>query len=99
MKERLLKLLDVEPSESERVFLLLAISFLMGLFLATVTVASQTLFLNNYDETVDLPIALAISGAFGLLGTGIYNFLYGRISIALVGGLSLLAIIALTAFI
>ncbi|MGE0772776.1 MAG: HEAT repeat domain-containing protein [Cyclobacteriaceae bacterium] len=99
MKDRLLKLLDVEPSESERVFLLLAISFLMGLFLATVTVASQTLFLNNYDETVDLPIALAISGGFGLLATAIYNFLQGRVPFALLGGLSLFVIIGLTAFI
>gem|GEM_PF-5634644 len=42
-------------------------SFLMGLFLATVSVASLTLFLAHFDERTDLPQALAISGGIGVL--------------------------------
>ncbi len=99
MKSRLLKMLDVEPEESGRVFLLLAISFCMGLFLATVTVASQTLFLTYFSETEDLPIALVVSGAFAILATGLYNFFQGRIRFSYLAIASLTVIIGLTAFI
>jgi len=99
MKSRLLKMLDVEPEESGRVFLLLAISFCMGLFLATVTVASQTLFLNLYDEEIDLPKALVFSGLFSIFATSIYNFFQGRIRFSSLAIGSLVVIIGLTAFI
>ncbi len=97
MKERLQRLLGVEPNEVGPVALLLAISFLMGTFLATVTVASQTLFLNSqrFSEKVDLPIYLAVSGVFGIVATGIYNFLQGRIPFRLlaIGSLSVVILI------
>ncbi|MFZ1808546.1 MAG: hypothetical protein WAU36_15040 [Cyclobacteriaceae bacterium] len=99
MKSRLLKMLDVEPEESGRVFLLLAISFCMGLFLATVTVASQTLFLNLYNEETDLPKALMFSGLFSIAATGIYNFFQGRVRFSSLAIGSLVVIISLTAFI
>lgn len=92
-------MLDVEPEESGRVFLLLAISFFMGLFLATVTVASQTLFLNLYDEEIDLPKALVFSGVFSIFATSIYNFFQGRIRFSYLAIGSLCVIIGLTAFI
>lgn len=97
MKERLQRLLGVEPNEVGPVAMLLAISFLMGTFLATVTVASQTLFLNSqiFSEKIDLPIYLAISGVFGIVATGIYNFLQGRIPFRLlaIGSLSVVILI------
>ncbi len=71
----------------------------MGLFLATVTVASQTLFLTFYSETEDLPVALVISGGFAILATGIYNFFQGRIRFSFLALSSLIVIIGLTAFI
>ena len=92
-------MLDVEPEESGRVFLLLAISFCMGLFLATVTVASQTLFLNLYDEQIDLPQALVFSGLFSIFATSIYNFFQGRVQFSNLAIGSLVVIIGLTAFI
>lgn len=92
-------MLDVEPEESGRVFLLLAISFCMGLFLATVTVASQTLFLNLYDEQTDLPKALVFSGLFSIFATSIYNFFQGRVRFSNLAIGSLIVIIGLTAFI
>ena len=97
MKARLLKLLDVEPEESGPVFYLLGISFLLGMFLATVTVAAQTLFLNNFSESLDLPKALVISGVFGIISTTIYNILQGRIPFRVLGFGTLAIILLLTA--
>jgi AAA family ATP:ADP antiporter len=99
MLSRLWNLLDVEPEETGPVSLLLLISFLMGLFLATVAVASQSLFLEHFDEKVDLPIALAISGGLGVLLTILYNFLQGRISFSALAIFNLVVVIILTAFI
>ncbi len=99
MKERLLRLLDAEPGEGTRVVLLLAMSFFMGVFLATITVASQALFLEHFDEENDLPLALLISGAFGLVATILYNFFQNRISYTALASSSLLIITLLTVFI
>lgn len=99
MLKGLWKFLDVEPEETGPVGLLLIISFLLGLFLATVSVASQSLFLEYYDEAVDLPIALVVSGGFGLVATMIYNFLQGRISFIALAVLNLSVVVLLTAFI
>jgi len=99
MRKRLLNLLGVEEADSGPVLMLLAISFLMGLFLATVTVASQTLFLNAFDERKDLPIALVASGVFALFATAIFTFLQGRMPFRFLGLACLTLILGLTAFI
>ncbi|HEY5826520.1 MAG TPA: hypothetical protein VIT44_19250 [Cyclobacteriaceae bacterium] len=99
MRERLQRILGVDAEESGPVFLLLAISFFMGLFLATVTVGSQSLFLEHFTEDKDLPIALVISGVFGVLATTIYNFLQGRVPFTVLAVGSLTVIIGITAFI
>ncbi|NOS91119.1 MAG: hypothetical protein HOP30_04305, partial [Cyclobacteriaceae bacterium] len=101
MMKRLWNLLDVEPEETGPVSLLLAISFLMGVFLATVAVASQTLFLTyeGISEKFDLPKAIFYSGIFSIGITVLYNFLQGRISFKALAILNLLLIIGLTAFV
>ena len=99
MRERLQRLLGVDKDETGPVSILLTISFFLGLFLATVTVASQSLFLDKFDEATDLPVALAVSGAFGILATGIYNILQGRIPFSILAIGSLVVIIGITAFI
>ncbi len=99
MLSRLWNLLDVEPEETGPVSLLLLISFLMGLFLASVAVASQSLFLQHFDEKTQLPVALAISGALGMVITIFYNFLQGRIPFTALAIFNLLLVIILTAFI
>jgi AAA family ATP:ADP antiporter len=99
MLNRLLKMLDVEPEEYGQVSLLLAISFLMGVFLATFTVAAQTIFLNKFAEANDLPVALMWSGVFGIILTAIYNFLEGRIAFVTLAAINLVIITVLTAFI
>ncbi len=99
MNEKLLLLLKVKPNESRRVILLLIMSFFMGVFVATFSVAAQSLFLQTFDETTDLPIALLFSGVFGLLATLLYNFLQNRIPFPLLAALSLTVISGLTALI
>jgi ATP:ADP antiporter, AAA family len=99
MKEKVLRFLNVEPSESRRVALLLIMSFFLGVFVATFSVASQSLFLEHFDQKNDLPIALLYSGAFGLLATIIYNFLQNRIPFPLLAALSVAVICGVTAFI
>ena len=50
MKQKILQFLDVQEDESGRVGLLLIMSFFMGVFLATLSVASQSLFLEHFEE-------------------------------------------------
>lgn len=98
-RERLTNILGVEPHETGPVALLLAISFLMGLFLATVAVAAQTLFLTSegISEKNDLPVALFIGGGFGFLATGLFNLLQGRIPFRYLAIFFLVQIILATA--
>ncbi len=99
MMKRFWGMLDVEPEETGPVGLLLAISFFMGLFMATVAVASQTLFLKFFSEKDDLPEAILYSGVFGIVTTYLYNFLQGRVQFRVLAILNLVAVILLTAFI
>ncbi len=100
MLDRFWNMLDVENDEQGPVGLLLIMSFLMGLFLATVSVASQTLFLNFYtDEKKWIPIALLASGGIGMIFTILYNTLQGRIPFSALAIINLLLAIGLTAFI
>lgn len=98
MKRGLLsRALDLQEGEQGRVVLLLIMSFFMGAFLATFTVAAQTLFLNNFDEKNDLPGAFAIAGVFGIVATISYNFLQRKIRFQYLAVLSLLVVTAVTA--
>lgn len=99
MKEKVLKLLNVDQSESGRVALLLIMSFFMGVFIATLSVASQSLFLQKFNEKTDLPYALLLSGAISLGATLLYNFLQNRIPFQLLATFSIAIITGLTAFI
>ena len=77
MKQFIYKLLDIEPQQAGRVFLMLGMGFFMGIFLATFDVASATLFLLRYAD--QLPIAILLSGTTGIVLTVIYNFFQSRI--------------------
>jgi AAA family ATP:ADP antiporter len=100
MNSKLLnRIFSIEEGETGRVGLLLIMSFFMGSFLATFSVAAQTLFLQNHDGTTDLPRAFVVSGVFGLFATIFYNFLQTRIPFRILAILSLLTITGITAFI
>ena len=99
MKDRLLKFLDVEPDEAGRVGLLFIMGIFMGLFVATISVASQSLYLEHFSEIKDLPYALFMSGVYGFVATVLYNFLQNRIPFPLLAALCLIYITGTTAFI
>ena len=99
MKAKLLRALDIEADEIERVVLLFIMGFSMGMFMATMSVASQSLFLEHFSETKDLPVAFVVSGFFGLLATLVYNFLQNRIPFPVLATISLATIAFITAFI
>jgi AAA family ATP:ADP antiporter len=98
MKARLLKLLDIEHEEFGRVGLLLIMSFFMGVFLATVSVASQSQFLLKFNQSSDLPTALLLAGVYGFAATIVYNFLQNRIPFPVLAAGSIMVITAITAF-
>jgi len=99
IKAQLMQMLDTRRGEGSRVALLLIMSFFMGVFLATMGVASQTLFLEHFNEKTDLPTALLVSGICGLVATVLYNFLQNKIPFRILATMSLLVIGGLTAFI
>ena len=99
MKARLLRFLDIEADEVERVFLLFIMGFSMGMFIATISVASQSLFLEHFSEEKELPLAFVVSGCFGLVATLAYNFLQNRIPFPVLATASLLTVAVITTFI
>lgn len=78
MYEAVLKVLNVQREESTKVFLLLGMGFFIGIFLATLDVGAVSLFLKSFNENEDLPLAILLSGIFGLITTALYNFLQTR---------------------
>ncbi len=85
MKKQILKILNVESKETPEVSMLLLMGFFMGIFLATFEVSSFTLFITNFDEAKDLPIAIVASGLVGIIFTYIYNKLQIRIPFTTLG--------------
>lgn len=96
MLTRLYKALDIELEESGRMTPLLLMGFFMGMFIACLSVAAQSLFLEHFANQEDLATAFVISGVFALTATFLYNFFQNRIPFILLGGISLLMIIGLT---
>jgi AAA family ATP:ADP antiporter len=100
MKGNLLnRIFSIEEGETGRVGLLLIMSFFMGSFLATFSVAAQTIFLQQDLQPEDLPTAFVVSGVFGLIATLLYNFLQTRIPFSVLAMFGLLTITGITAFI
>lgn len=95
MKKQILKILNVEPSETPQVMMLLLMGFFMGIFLATFEVSSFTLFIANFDEAKDLPIAIVASGLVGIVLTYIYNKMQVRVSFTTLGVIVLILITSL----
>jgi len=91
--------MDIERDEAGRVSLLFVMGIFMGMFIATFGVASQTLYLNIFDEKNDLPYALLKSGLYGFAATTVYNFLQNRIPFPLLGAISLITITLITGFV
>ena len=95
MYTALLKSLNIERREANMVFLLISQSFFIGVFFATLENSSTTLFIMQYGEGM-LGVAYTVSGVLGMLFTGIYSFLQGRIRFSLLLTINLLFISTLT---
>ncbi len=96
MLSKLYKSLGIEAEETGRMTILLLMGFFMGMFIACISVAAQSLFLIHYPNQEDLATAFVVSGVFALISTFTYNFFQNRIPFIVLGGLSLLTIIVLT---
>ncbi|MCU0438223.1 MAG: cyclic nucleotide-binding domain-containing protein [Raineya sp.] len=95
MKKFLLKLLNIEKSEYTQVMTLLSLGFLIGVFLATYSVATTTLFLKEWDEDKYLPIVTIATGLVGIITTYIFSYLQNKISYATLSITTLIIVVAL----
>lgn len=95
MKKAIFKALNIEKAEQNRVLLLLAQSFFIGIFLATFDISSSTLFMDVFGKAM-LPKAFLVSGAAGLLLTTIYSRLQSRISFSNLAVINLITITLIT---
>lgn len=92
MSKLLLKALNLREGELGDVLRLLLFGFVMGIFLTTFEVGFDTLFLNQFDEKTDLPLAIVLRGAFGIVLTSIFSFLQSRISFFILSLFTLISI-------
>lgn len=95
MKKLILKILNAEELESKRVFLLLLMGFFMGFFVSGLSVGAESLFLNNFSEENDLPLAILVAGLFGVVATAIYNYFQSKVSFQKLASGTLLIIFVL----
>ncbi|QCK14969.1 hypothetical protein [Mangrovivirga cuniculi] len=72
MIDKLIGLIGARPDEKEKVMLLLAKGFFMGIFLAGYTVTAQTLFINRIGAD-KLDTAFVLTGFLGVIVTWIYS--------------------------
>ncbi len=99
MLVRLYKALAIEPDETGKMNPLLLMGFFMGMFIACLSVAAQSLFLLHFQTQEQLATAFVLSGLSAQVATFIYNFLQNRIPFILLGTLNLVTIIGLTALV
>ncbi|ADR22179.1 hypothetical protein MATR_01820 [Marivirga tractuosa] len=95
MKKLVLNILNAEEPESKRVFLLLLMGFFMGFFVSGLSVGAESLFLNNFNEETDLPLAIVVSGAIGVVATYLFNYFQSKTSFVRLAGYTLLIIFLL----
>jgi CRP-like cAMP-binding protein len=52
----------------------------MGFFISCLSVGAEALFLNNFSEENDLPLAILASGLIGVVATAVFNFFQSKVS-------------------
>jgi len=95
LKKLVLNILNAEEPESKRVFLLLLMGFFMGFFVSGLSVGAEALFLNNFNEETDLPLAIVVSGLIGVVATYLFNYFQSKTSFVRLAGYTLLVIFIL----
>ena len=79
MKEKLFKLLGVEPGEESMVSMLLAQSVFLGIFFGAFDISAHSLFLSIFDEKM-MARGYVVSGLAGIVLTSFYTLLQTRIA-------------------
>jgi len=67
----------------------------MGFFVSGLSVGAEALFLNNFNEETDLPLAIVVSGIIGVVATYLFNYFQSKISFVRLAGYTLLIIFIL----
>jgi len=52
----------------------------MGFFISSLSVGAEALFLNNFTNDGDLPLAILVSGIIGVIVTALFNYLQSKLS-------------------
>lgn len=96
MYEALLKSLNIERREAGMVGLLVTQSFFIGIFFAALEISATALFMDQYGEQ-QLGRAFLVSGLMGVVLTGIFSSLQGKIKYSSLITITLVLITLLTA--
>jgi ATP:ADP antiporter, AAA family len=95
MKERLFKLLNIEPEEESMVSMLLTQSVFLGIFFGSFDISAHSLFLSVFDEKA-MARAYVISGLAGIILTSIYTFFQARLKFRIFASANLLLVTIIT---
>lgn len=95
MYEALLKSLNIERREAGMVALLVSQSFFIGIFFAALEISATALFMDQYGEQ-QLGRAFLVSGLMGMVLTGIFSSLQGKIKYSALITITLIIITLLT---
>ncbi|MDN4165397.1 HEAT repeat domain-containing protein [Cytophagales bacterium LB-30] len=98
MNKSILRFLGAELEEGPKVYLLLLLGFLLGVFTATFTVVAETLFVKNLNQETELPKAFIAQGITGLLLTYLFSFYQNRMNYAKLVGFYLLGMAVVVTF-
>ena len=96
MFDKLLGYLNVRPEERYQVLLMLGAGFFMGIFMATYSVVSESLFLNKLGDQLNR--AFLLSGAFGIVATISFSFAQNRIKFSNLTTVTILLVVAIMTF-
>ena len=87
--------LNIRRDEIAPVSILVVQSFFLGVFLGAFDVGANTLFLNNFDQSM-IPRAIVISGITGIILTSLYSTLQSKLQFSTLAIINLLTVFILT---
>ncbi len=97
MRDRLFKLLGIEPGEESMVSMLLAQSVFLGIFFGAFDISAHSLFLSIFDEKM-MARGYVVSGLAGIILTSLYTGLQTRMHFRNFAILNLIFVTLLTLF-
>jgi AAA family ATP:ADP antiporter len=95
LSNKILKIIDVEVSESRLLVLLVIQSLFIGGFYGFLDIAANSLFLNVISAK-ELPVAFIFSGFIGIVLTSVFTFLQKKINYSKLAIINLIIIVLLS---